>query len=98
MAASRTPLGLPSSAAAAAASSRARACSTPSAEGSVLCGLGEPSSAPGSLVARPVRSAQAVNTLTAADRRAMVDRALPSVCCRASQLRRVRMSSVATSR
>jgi len=40
----------------------------------------------------------AVNTLTAADRRAMVDRALPSVCCRASQLRRVRMSSVATSR
>ena len=61
------------------------------------CALGEPSEAPGSVSARPVRSAQAVKTRTAVARRAIVERALPSVCCLASQLRSVRRSSVRTS-
>ena len=84
---------LPSSARAAAASSSARASAASSAAGSVLCAFGVPSAAPGSSSASPVRCAQAVKTRTAVARRAMVERALPRVCCLASQLRRVRRSS-----
>jgi hypothetical protein len=97
MATSRTPTGLPSSAWLAAASSSARASSTRSAGGSVRWAFGDPSSAPASVSARPVRCVQAVNTRTAVARRDIVVRARPSVCCRASQLRSVRMSSVPTS-
>ena len=94
MATSRSPTALPSSARTAAASSSARASAALSAGGSGLCALGVPSEAPGSASARPVRSAQAVKTRTAVARRAIVERALPSVCCLASQLRSVRRSRV----
>ncbi len=94
MATSRSPTALPSSARTAADSSRALASLAFSAGGSGLCALGVPSDAPGSVSARPVRNAHAVNTRTAVARRAIVVRALPSVCCLASQLRNVRRSSV----
>ena len=55
--------------------------------------LGTAESGAGIGVGSPVRSAQAVKTRTAVARRAMVVRALPSVCCLASQLRSARRSS-----
>ena len=59
----------------------------PSTPGSVRCGFGLASSAPGSVSIRPVRWAQAVNTRAAVARRAIVLRALPRLCCLASQER-----------
>ena len=89
---SRSPTGLPSSAATAAASSTARVSAWPSTPGRVLCGRGLASNAPGSVLIRPVRCAHAVKTRAAVARRDIVLRDLPRLCCLASQERSPRMS------
>ena len=83
--------------AAAAVRTRSAASSARSTGGSGRWALGDPRLAPASLAARPVRSSQAVKTRAAVARRASVVRERPTVCCLASQLRRVRRSSRVTS-
>ena len=68
------PTGLPSSARAAAERIRSAASSARSTGGRLLCCFGEPSEAPASVGARPVRCSQAVKTRAAVARRASVVR------------------------
>ena len=82
MATSRSPVGLPSSARAAAARTRSAASSVRSTEGSVRRDRGDPRLAPTSAGIRPVRASHAVNTRAAVARRARVVRDSPLVCWR----------------